>query len=144
METLLKKLDSKTNNNMVIFNMPPEFEPVERNLNKEIHIYKSNTAIKTEFVLIFIKTKAELEHFTLHNMSYLLSFCDDLIWFAYPKENSEKYGNKSNISRDEGWEPLLDLGYKGVRMVSIDSDWTAFRVRKEEYILKQGKTRGEA
>ena len=56
MGTLLKKLDSKANNNMVIFNMPPEFEPVERNLHKDIHIYKSNTAIKTEFILIFIKT----------------------------------------------------------------------------------------
>ena len=57
MGTLLKKLDSKANNNMVIFNMPPEFEPVERNLHKDIHIYKSNTAIKTEFILIFIKKK---------------------------------------------------------------------------------------
>ena len=57
MGTLLKKLDSKANNNMVIFNMPPEFEPVERNLHKDIHIYKSNTAIKTEFILIFIKTR---------------------------------------------------------------------------------------
>ena len=139
MGTLLKKLDSKANNNMVIFNMPPEFEPVERNLHKDIHIYKSNTAIKTEFILIFIKTKAELEHFTKHNRSYLLSFSDDLIWFAYPKENSEKYGRKSDISRDRGWEPLMNLGYKGVRIVSIDNDWTAFRVRKEEYIIKQRK-----
>ena len=139
MGTLLKKLNSKTNNNMVIFNMPPEFEPVEKNLNKEIHVYKSNTAIKTEFVLIFIKTKAELEHFTAHNRSYLLSFCDDLIWFAYPKENSEKYGNKSDISREDVWEPLMNLGYKGVRKVSIDNNWTAFRVRKEKYIMKQRK-----
>ena len=139
MGTLLKKLDSKTNNNMVIFNMPPEFEPVERNLNKDIHVYKSNTAIKTEFVLIFIKTRAELEHFTEHNRSYLLSFHDDLIWFAYPKENSGKYGQKADISRNSGWEPLMNLGYKGVRMVSIDNDWTAFRVRKEEYIIKQRK-----
>lgn len=136
MGTLLKKLDSKTNNNMVIFNMPPEFEPAERSLNKEIHIYKSNTAIKTEFVLIFIKTRAELEYFTKLHKSYLLSFCDDLIWFAYPKGNSEKYGKKADISRDSGWEPLIDLGYKGVRAVSIDNDWTAFRVRKEEYIIK--------
>ena len=139
MDALLKKLDSKTNRNMVIFNMPPEFEPVERDLNKEIHIYKSNTAIKTEFVLIFIKTKAELERFTKYHKSYLLSFSDDLIWFAYPKESSERYNKKTDISRNKGWEPLMNLGYKGTRIVSIDNDWTAFRVRKEEYIIKTGK-----
>lgn len=36
---------------------------------------------------------------------------------------------KTDLSRDEGWQPLGALGYEGVRMIAIDDDWSAFRLR---------------
>ena len=71
------------------------------------------------------------------NKEYLLSFEDDLIWFAYPKGTSKRYMGKTNLTRDKNWDSLSALGYKAVRMVSIDSDWTAFRVRNLKYIKKK-------
>ena len=55
-----------------------------------------------------------------------------ILWVAYPKRSSKKY--RSDIGRDEGWQPLGDLGYEGVRMVAIDADWSALRLRDARYI----------
>jgi len=37
-------------------------------------------------------------------------------------------------ARDDGWQVLGDIGYEGVRMVAIDEDWSALRLRKTSYI----------
>ena len=137
MESLLSKLNYKANDNIVIFNMPEEFTDIEVSISKEIKVYKNNTAIKTEFILVFLKTKSELDNFISKNKEYLLSFEDDLIWFAYPKGTSKRYMGKTNLTRDKNWDSLSALGYKAVRMISIDSDWTAFRVRNLKYIKKK-------
>lgn len=134
MESLLSKLNYKANDNIVIFNMPEEFTDIEVSISKEIKVYKNNTAIKTEFILVFVRKKSGLDDFISKNKDYLLSFEDDLIWFAYPKTSSKKYEGKTDITRDKNWDSLLNIGYKGVRMVSIDDDWSAFRFRKVEYI----------
>lgn len=134
MNNLLKKLDYKIDSNIVIFNMPEELIPLEQNLHEGTKIYKNNTAIKTNFILVFIKRKSELENFVKKNESYLLSFQDDLLWFAYPRPSSEKYNEKNDLSREKGWDSLLDLGYKGIKTVYIDDNWTAYKFLKEEYI----------
>ena len=137
MDLLLNKLNYNGNDNIVIFNMPEEFSDFEKSIGKEVKIYKNNTAIKTEFILVFLKTKSELDNFITKNKEYLLSFEDDLIWFAYPKGTSKRYIGKTNLTRDKNWDSLSALGYKAVRMISIDSDWTAFRVRNLKYIKKK-------
>lgn len=134
MEKLLKKLDYQTNTNIVIFNIPEELVLPKQDLYKGTKIYKNNTAIKTDFILVFIKTKLELENFVKKNESYLLSFQNDLVWFAYPRPSSEKYNEKNDLSREKGWDSLMNLGYKGIKTVYIDDNWTAYKFLKEEYI----------
>ena len=57
---------------------------------------------------------------------------DAVVWFAYPKGSSKKYTCEFN--RDTGFQPLGDAGFEPVRMVAIDDDWTAMRVRRVEFI----------
>jgi hypothetical protein len=57
---------------------------------------------------------------------------DGILWFCYPKKSSKKY--KSELSRDFGWKVLNDSGLDGIRLVSIDEDWSAFRFRNKKYI----------
>ncbi len=57
---------------------------------------------------------------------------DGILWFAYPKKSSKEY--ETNLSRDDGWQPLDDLGYEGVRQVAIDEDWSALRFRHVDHI----------
>jgi hypothetical protein len=55
-----------------------------------------------------------------------------LLWICYPKKSSKKY--KSPITRDVGWDPVIDLGWEGVRQIAIDDDWSALRFRPREAI----------
>jgi len=64
---------------------------------------------------------------TLHNL-----IADGILWFCYPKKTSKKY--KTDIDRDHGWKALNDSGLYGIRLVSIDEDWSAFRFRNKKFI----------
>jgi hypothetical protein len=82
------------------------------------------------FIIVFVKTVAEVESVSpvvLHNLT-----ADGILWFCYPKKSSNNY--KSDISRDHGWKPLTDSGFYGIRMVSVDDDWSAMRFRNIKYI----------
>jgi hypothetical protein len=55
-----------------------------------------------------------------------------LLWVIYPEKSSKKH--KTSISRDTGWNSLLDAGWDGVRQVAFDADWSALRFRLTESI----------
>lgn len=83
-----------------------------------------------EFIMIFVKTQSDVESFapiSVHNL-----IADGVLWFCYPKKTSKKY--TSDIDRDHGWKSLHDSGLLGIRMVSIDKDWAAFRFRNKKYV----------
>ena len=52
---------------------------------------------------------------------------DGLLWFAYRKGAAAKV---SGLSRDVGWEPLARAGYRGVRAIAFDEDWSGLRFRE--------------
>jgi hypothetical protein len=83
-------------------------------------------------VLLFIKTKADL----LDNLKFALSKLGEegLLWIAYPKKSS---GIKTDISRDQGWEPLMEAGFGPVRQIAIDETWSALRWRPERDIKRK-------
>jgi hypothetical protein len=49
-----------------------------------------------------------------------------LLWIAYPKKAS---GIPTDLSRDEGWEPVTRAGWRTVSLVAIDDAWAAARLR---------------
>ena len=53
-----------------------------------------------------------------------------LIWIAYPKGTSRLTKElKTDVNRDTIWRYAESLGYKAVAMVSIDSTWSALRLK---------------
>jgi hypothetical protein len=83
-----------------------------------------------DFIFIFVRNQAEVETFTpiaLHNL-----LCDGVLWFCYPKKSSKLF--RADIDRDHGWQRLNDAGFHGIRMVSIDNDWSAIRFRNLKFI----------
>lgn len=86
----------------------------------------------TEFVLAFIRSQAEIAQVAQSIASRLEG--DTLFWMAYPKKSSKKYD--TDISRDEGWEPLGQYQLEPVRQVAIDKDWSALRFRKVAFIKR--------
>lgn len=149
MNPLLKKLNFKAQERILILNSPEEFHNALAEIKLETEVDHSENASQLyNFILIFVKScneiiriSGKLEEFTAPS---------SILWIAYPKKSSKKYA--SDISRDDGWQPIGELGYEPVRQVAVDDDWSALRFRKAAEIKtmkrsssmaisKEGKTR---
>ena len=54
-----------------------------------------------------------------------------LVWVAYRKGTA---GRASGLSRDVGWEPLAEAGWRPVRQIAIDAEWSALRFRPKHLV----------
>jgi hypothetical protein len=131
MKNLLDKLNYKEQKRISIINAEETFMlSISSELKDVIIDRKIDPRYPYEFIMIFVKSVSEVEMLapmTLHNLK-----ADGVLWFCYPKKTSKKYS--SDIDRDHGWKVLNDSGLHGIRMVSIDQDWSALRFRNIKYI----------
>lgn len=133
MSELLKKFNVKDQTSMLLWNKPDEFLSVQEEWSKTLDILESPPDEPTDFLLVFVKDRQQLEE----NKPLIQKNMDPkgLIWIAYPKKTSKKY--KSDISRDDFWEGLRDLGLEPVRQIAIDDDWSALRFRPGDDIKRK-------
>jgi len=131
MSELLKKLNYRDQKRIAVINAETGFlKSITSDLRNVITDLEIDQRCPYGFIIIFVKSKSEVEHFApiaLHNLT-----ADGILWFCYPKKSSKKY--KSDLERDRGWEVLGDLNFHGIRMVSIDEDWSAMRFRNIKFI----------
>ncbi len=133
MEVLLKKLNLKDNEKVLLVNVP-------KNLRGMTDAFKTKSSVKTKykdsdeftFVLAFVTRQNEVDE--LAAAIAPLTKGDAAFWFAYPKGTSKNY--KCEFNRDTGWKILGELGFESVRMVAIDDDWSALRFRRTEFVKK--------
>lgn len=130
MNTLLKKLNFKTQESILILSAPVEFSETMEDFGLHLGVETSLSKNAIEFSLTFCTKLSEIEELAPKVVE--LSEEDALLWFAYPKKSSKKY--QCEFNRDNGWQVLGDLGFEGVRMVAIDEDWSAIRFRKAKHI----------
>ncbi len=110
---------------------PAEFEAVMKDMADEVTIIEDLKAgNKIHFVLVFAYEQAEVAPFIDELLPQLGE--DAVVWFAYPKKSSKRYS--SDLSRDNGWKPLGNSGFEGVRQIAINEDWSALRFRHVDYI----------
>ena len=136
MNALLKKLNFKDHDNIVILNAPEEFTEQMNDFSIYLKVFDSVPSQKINFVLAFVKEQKQINYLAPIINEILEE--DPLFWWAYPKGTSKKH--TCDFNRDSGWQIIGDLGYEPVRMVSIDNDWTAFRFRKAENIKKMTRS----
>jgi len=131
MKNLLEKLNYKGQKRIALINPEENFILAPFDEIREIQIdNKIDPKYPYDFMLIFVRKVTEVREITpaaLHNLK-----ADGKLWFCYPKKTSKKH--TSNIDRDHGWKTLNDLDFYGIRMVSIDDDWSALRFRNLKYI----------
>lgn len=82
-----------------------------------------------DFGVAFVKDRAGLAKAAPKLVQALHE--DAIGWIAWPKKTSSI---KTDLSRDAGWEALWETGWEGVSLVSIDEDWSAFRIRPSEKV----------
>lgn len=131
MNPLIKKLQYKLQDCVLIVHAPESFEPIFTEFSRLASV--DTDPVKGRiypFMLVFVKTEAEVRTAVKKCISHLEP--DAVLWMVYPKKTAKKY--KATISRDKGWDSLKDLGFEGVAMVSVDEDWSALRFRKVDFI----------
>ena len=141
MDALLKKLNLKENETVLLVNVP-------KNLSALIEAFKTQATVKSKtkasdeftFALAFVTKQAEVD--TLAATIAPLTEGDAAVWFAYPKGTSKNY--KCEFNRDTGWQTLGELGFEPVRMVAIDDDWSALRFRRAEFIKQMKRAKKHA
>ena len=134
MNTIFNKLNYKSQNEIVVLNSPKSFAPNLNEISKSVIVFENLKNVKQIFfILIFVTKKTEIDSI-IPKINKLLADDDIILWFAYPKGTSKKYS--CDFNRDTGWNILGEYGFEGVRIVSIDEDWSALRFRKVEYIKK--------
>lgn len=131
MTPLLKKLNYKQQKEVCLINPPEEFQVERKAIEKQAAVRTDLKGVKEiEFVLAFVKTRAEIKSLTPLIAKKLKG--DGVVWYAYPKGTSKKY--KSEVNRDSGWEVLGEWNFEPVRQVAIDDDWSALRFRDVQFI----------
>jgi hypothetical protein len=131
MKELLDKLNYKGQERIALINAEENFERTLSGELKDVVIDREiDPRYPYSFIILFVKSISEVEHLTpmaLHNL-----MADGVLWFCYPKKSSKKY--HSDLDRDHGWNPLINAGLLGIRMVAIDDDWSALRFRNAKFI----------
>jgi hypothetical protein len=130
MATTFEKLNFKGHNPIAVINAPESFEAELATLGGTKILRKVTAGAEVPFWLAFVTKQAEVDR--LARLAAEAAKGDAVVWFAYPKGTSKRY--KSEISRDNGWQVLGELGFEPVRAVAIDEDWSGMRFRRVEFI----------
>lgn len=132
MSEIMKKLNLKTQNPILILNAPEEFKDTMKDIKSEVH---TEIKGKYEFIQLFARSIEEAKKYIGESIEALEG--DGYLWLCYPKGSSKKY--KSDLNRDTTHEATERYNFQGVTLVSIDNDWSAFRIRHNDYIKSSKK-----
>lgn len=130
MPTVFDKLNLKHQRQILVVNAPASFE-AELAALPGVEVVRDPAALDAiTFSLAFVTRQAEVDELAAAITPKAQG--DAVLWFAYPKGSSKRY--RCDFNRDTGWAALGAAGFEGVRMVAIDEDWSALRLRRVEFV----------
>jgi hypothetical protein len=125
---LAKKLKLKPGVRAAVVNAPKNYLD---ELKHDSDISQKLTG-KFDWIQVFAKDKRELASFAPRAVSALKP--DSILWLSFPKGSSKI---QTDLTRDKGWESILDLDLKFINLVSVNDMWSAFALRP----YKEGEER---
>lgn len=134
MTPLFKKLNLKDEGRIAVLNAPDEFAAELRALSAAAPAIELTTeaAPRTglRWGLAFAPSAALRDRYAALLAAALEG--DAVLWIAYPKGGSKRY--RCDYNRDGDWSALEGAGFRPVRQVAIDEDWSALRFRRAEFV----------
>lgn len=131
MKAILKKLNIKKEREILVLNLPDEFDRDFHTL-EGITITESLVQLtKTGYALLFIADENQLEK---QFETLELKLKDDAtLWVAYPSASEA-------LKQSHPWQPLAAHCFEEVEATQINKNWNAKRFRKLEYLHCAEKT----
>lgn len=130
MQELLVKLNYKGQDRVAVINADDSFIKTVSGMLPGVRIdTRIDPRYPYSFIILFVSKVADIEYHSpmaVHNL-----MADGILWFFYPKKSS---GKTTDIDRDHGWDALTSAGLRGVRLISVDDEWSGFRFRNIKYI----------
>jgi len=131
MKTLLGKLNYKGQKRIVVMNADKDLTLASGDELKDVQVDTDiDLRYPYEFMMIFVRKISEVRNIApvaLHNLAD-----NGVLWFCYQKKSSKR--SSSDLDRDHGWKPLNDMDFYGMRMVSVNEEWSALRFRNIKHI----------
>jgi hypothetical protein len=126
---LARKLQIKLGTKLALLNAPKGMAKALEPLPEGVRLLARAKAAPLQAAIVFCTDQKEVNKFALKAAREIEP--DGLLWLCFPKGSS---GEKTDISRDKGWEELENLGLRPVRAVSIDDTWSTLRWRPIEAV----------
>jgi hypothetical protein len=120
---LVKKLNIRPGYKVLILNAPQEYRAFLGDVPEGVEIV-TNGGGTFDLVQLFVYSRADVEQKALVAIKAVKP--GGLLWFAYPKKSGKI---KTDISRDSGWNTVVEAGWEGVTQIAIDDTWSALRFR---------------
>jgi hypothetical protein len=132
MASVFGKLQLKDQTLILVMNAPASFESELAGLTGVQIMRDPGDVERIDWALVFVTTKAQVDA----TIPVVVERApgDAAMWVAYPMGTAKTY--QSDLKRDVGWEALSAAGFRPVRQVAIDEDWSALRFRRTEYVKR--------
>lgn len=124
--TLTKKLLIKPDKTHLILNAPNGYMNLlaDRPASATIQTTVPPQSTNFDLVQVFVRSQSELRDQLPIALDALVE--GGILWIAFPKKTGKI---KTDINRDQGWEPLAERDWHPVTLISIDDTWSCMRVR---------------
>ena len=137
-DPLLKKLQHRPDQPVLVLWPPDELTAALDRWEAEGVTVHRRMRGNSPFVLAFFLSCGEIDERAERVVS-LLAGDDATLWLAYPKKSSKRY--RTDVGRDDSWQPFGDRGFEPVRQIAIDDDWSAMRFRRTGQIKTMTRSR---
>lgn len=126
-QSILEKLQLKDEKNLLIQGLPSTVEKQFVKISFAKNVTPLLKARKIDFALVFAISHKQLKDILNDVVPALKD--DAKLWVAYPKVSSKIV---SDLSRDCHWACMENYGLEGVRLIALDSIWSAMRFKKTD------------
>ena len=130
MNEIFKKLKLKDQKQILVLNVADEFM---KNVKEEIedgvvvHDERMPSTIY-DFAVVFVNSIEEIG-VSLSMVVKSLAWSNTTLWVAFSRQESKKY--KTDITLEDGWDVMGEIGFVKGEYVQIDDDWGAYNfIRK--------------
>ena len=129
--SLLEKLQLKDEKNILIQGLPSTVEKQFVKIAFAKNVTPLLKARKIDFALVFAISHKQLKDILTDVVPALHD--DAKLWVAYPKAASKIV---SDLTRECNWACIAHFGYEEVRLITLDSIWTAMRFKKSNPAIR--------